>query len=216
MQQAPDSLSISALQHILFCPRQCGLIHIEKIWAENLYTAEGRILHERADEGGLESRGNTKICRSVHICSRKYGIHGIADVVEYTKASETWIPRPVEYKRGKPKKYHEDEVQLCAQALCLEEMHHLHIPNGDLYYGKVRRRKVINFDLELRNLTVATIRELKDMIQRKATPLAEYTPVKCDHCSLIDHCMPQTRRLTKGVQAWNDRCFDKILSDSGI
>lgn len=213
MQCTSDSLPISGLQHILYCPRQCALIHIERLWAENLYTAEGRILHERADEGGCENRKGKLTQRSVHVYSQRYGIHGIADVVEYTRQGKNLIPHPVEYKRGKPKKYHEDEVQLCAQALCLEEMHGTAIGSGELFYGKTRRRVEVAFDDELRSLTEATIGEFRELLRRGQTPCIGYSS-RCDHCSLLDLCVPHAQRLKRGVAAWNDRMFENVLNES--
>ena len=117
-----DLLQLSALQHLLFCERQCALIHIEQIWSENLFTAEGKIMHEHVDTGRKESRKNLRIQFSVPIRSLSLGLIGKADVVEFHRDGAMWIPFPVEYKRGKPKGDNSDRVQLCAQAMCLEEM----------------------------------------------------------------------------------------------
>lgn len=212
MPISPDSIQISALQHYQYCPRQCALIHIENIWTENQYTAEGRILHERADSGGKERRGNLKTCRSVHIYSEKLGIHGIADVVEYHREKTLWQPHPVEYKRGKPKKTPEDRIQLCAQALCLEEMHETSIPNGDLYYGTTKRRVQVPLDEHLRELTLSTIHDLRQMLISGITPPADFSP-RCEKCSIADNCLPKAQRLTKGINAWNDRFFQNMLTD---
>ena len=144
------SLPLSALQHCLFCARQCALIHVERLWSENVATAEGRVLHERADGGHPESRNGARVLRAVQLASEEHGLHGVADVVEMR--GET--PYPVEYKRGRPKAHRADEVQLCAQALCLEEMTGAAVPEGALFYGKTRRRKVV----EARNI----IRDLRD------------------------------------------------------
>lgn len=142
----PGSVPISALQHWLFCPRQCALIHVERVWAENRLTAEGRILHERADDGRPESRDGIRILRATQIASEVHGLHGFADVVEMHGD----VPYPVEYKRGRPKAQRADEVQLCAQAVCLEEMTGQPIPQGVLFYGKTRRRKIVPLDDDLR------------------------------------------------------------------
>ncbi|MGE4498458.1 MAG: CRISPR-associated protein Cas4, partial [Deferribacterales bacterium] len=119
MSADETAVSISALQHYIFCPRQCALIHVEQLWSENFFTAEGRILHEKVDTGEREKRGSIITERSVHIFSDKLKLRGIADVVELHDNGRVV---PVEYKRGKPKSDHADEIQLCAQALCLEEM----------------------------------------------------------------------------------------------
>src|SRR5690242_10725899 len=134
-------IPISALQHYLFCPRQCALIHVERLWAEDGATAEGRILHERVDAGRPENRPGVSIGRRVQLRSLVLGVFGMADVVEFHSARKGAPPRPfpVEYKRGKPKAHRADEVQLCAQAICLEEMFEQVVPEGALFYGETRR-----------------------------------------------------------------------------
>lgn len=212
MSQTPDSIPIASLQHMAFCPRQCALIHLEMIWEENGLTALGRILHERADSGGMERIKGRKIVRSVHLSSEKYGIHGIADVVEYVRNKEKgWIPYPVEYKRGKPKEGKEDEIQLCAQALCLEEMHQVSIESGSLYYGKTKRRMDVAIDDSLRALTQETILKLKELMLIGKTPSAEYSS-RCERCSLKNACLPEAARLQRGVSAWNNRNMEASLS----
>ena len=136
-----DLLRLSALQHLLFCERQCALIHIEQIWTENLFTAEGRIMHDKVDTANRETRGNVRIEYGVPMHSLRLGLIGKADVVEFHKDEDDWVPFPVEYKRGKPKKDNSDKAQLCAQALCLEEMMNVEIPRGALFYGETRRRR---------------------------------------------------------------------------
>ena len=185
-----DSLPISALQHWLFCPRQCALIHVERLWAENAYTAEGRILHERADEGRPESRDGVRTLRSVHVASEALGLHGIADVVEMRGSA----PFPVEYKRGRPKAHRADEVQLCAQALCLEEMTGHTIPGGALFYGKNRRRKAVAMDDDLRALTGAVAADARQALGDGVLPAPVYEPKKCGACSLVELCRPEARR----------------------
>ena len=188
MYPESDYIMLSALQHYQFCPRQCALIHIEQQWAENRYTAEGKVLHERADSGQSQQQGEIRIVRTLPICSRQYGLSGQADIVEFHDDGRVY---PVEYKRGKPKKDHCDEVQLCAQALCLEEMLSLQIDCGALFYGQRRRRKEIEFDLELRELTQTIIEQTHRMIQGGNTPPAEYSK-KCDSCSLFSLCLPKS------------------------
>ena len=185
-----DSLPISALQHWLFCPRQCALIHVERLWAENAYTAEGRILHERADEGRPESRDGVRMLRSVQLASEALGLHGVADVVELRGSA----PFPVEYKRGRPKAHRADEVQLCAQALCLEEMIGCSISEGALFYGKNRRRKVVAMDDDLRALTCAVAAEARQALGDGVLPAPVYEPKKCGACSLVELCRPEARR----------------------
>ena len=185
-----DSLPISALQHWLFCPRQCALIHVERQWAENAYTAEGRILHERADEGRPESRDGVRTLRSVQLASEALGLHGVADVVELRGSA----PFPVEYKRGRPKAHRADEVQLCAQALCLEEMTGHGVPEGALFYGKNRRRKVVAMDDDLRGLTCSVAAEARQALGDGVLPAPVFEPKKCGACSLVELCRPEARR----------------------
>ena len=129
-----DLIQLSALQHLVFCERQCALIHIEQLWSENLFTAEGRIMHDKVDTANRESRGNIRIEYGVPMRSLRLGLIGKADAVEFHRNGDKWIPFPVEYKRGKPKGGNCDKVQLCAQALCLEEMMNVEIPVGVLFY----------------------------------------------------------------------------------
>lgn len=185
-----DSLPLSALQHWLFCPRQCALIHVERIWAENSFTAEGRILHERADAGRAESREGLRILRAVQIASTRHGLHGVADVVEMRGG----VPYPIEYKRGRPKAHRADEVQLCAQALCLEEMTGQAVPEGALFYGTARRRKVVLLDADLRTLTLTVAQEARNAIVTGILPAPVFDARRCNACSMHDLCRPTGRR----------------------
>ncbi len=196
-----DLLPVSALQHLLFCERQCALIHLEQIWVENPLTVEGRHLHEQADSGFRESRGDLRIARGLPLRSLRLGLSGRADVVEFHRVPDgapgaslpgvagSWQPFPVEYKRGKPKSHRADEVQLCAQGLCLEEMLGSAVPAGALFYGQTRHRTDITFDAELRRLTEETAVRLHQMIASGMTPKPVREP-KCDRCSLLEVCMP--------------------------
>lgn len=199
MFEEDQLLPISALQHLLFCPRQTALIHLEQVWEENRYTAEGQVIHKRAHEAPDESRPGIRITRSLPVRSLTLGISGQCDIVEFHK-NGTIIP--VEYKRGKPKNHQADEVQLCAQALCLEEMLETSIPHGFLFYNKRKHRTLIPFDAQLRHLTAYTCANLHQLIDSRQTPLAEYEKTRCDACSLINLCQPKTLRLKRGTNAW--------------
>lgn len=192
-------LPISALQYWLFCPRQCGLIHLEQAWAENKFTAEGQVLHHKAHEGADETKAGVRITRSMSVRSLKLGISGQCDVVEFHADGQVVA---VEYKRGKPKSHRADEVQLCAQAMCLEEMLAIHISAGCLYYGEKRRRTEIAFDDDLRQLVADTAAALHVMIDSRETPHAEYDSRRCDACSLIELCQPKAMRFKRGAGAW--------------
>jgi CRISPR-associated exonuclease Cas4 len=193
MYPEDDFLQLSALQHFLFCERQCALIHIEQIWQENRFTLEGQFMHEKADNQQARTQGSdVKIEYGLLIKSLNLGLSGKADVVEFHKnQAGRWIPFPVEYKRGKPKENRCDEVQLCAQALCLEEMIGEKIMNGALFYGKTRRRHDVVFDEGLKILTTETIHRLHKFIADRKTPLPVYEKEKCENCSLMESCMPK-------------------------
>ncbi len=191
-------LMISALQHLLFCPRQCALIHIEQLWVENRLTAEGRIMHERVHKAGRESRKNKKIEYDLPLHSFELGLTGRADVVEFHKTDTGWLPFPVEYKRGKPKKDNSDKVQLCAQALCLEEMLNQIIEKGALFYGKTHRRLEVDFDDTLRLLTRETAGRLHKLFDSGKTPKPEYSK-KCHNCSFEALCLPKTMMKKRKV-----------------
>ena len=192
-------LPLSALQHWLYCPRQCGLIHLERAWAENKFTAEGQVLHHKAHEGPDESKAGVRITRSLPVRSFNLGISGQCDIVEFHADGRVV---PVEYKRGKPKSHRADELQLCAQAMCLEEMLGVQISSACLFYGENRRRTAVEFDETLRRLVTDTATALHSMIASRQTPLAEYEARRCDACSLIELCQPKAMRFKRGVQAW--------------
>jgi len=192
-------LPLSALQHWLYCPRQCGLIHLEQVWAENQFTAEGQVLHQKAHEGADECKAGVRITRSMPVCSFSLGISGQCDIVEFHRNGDVV---PVEYKRGKPKSHRADDVQLCAQVMCLEEMLGVSVPSGFLFYGENRRRTPVAFDAALRQLVTETAAALHAMIDSRVTPLADYDSRRCDACSLIDLCQPKALRFKRGAQAW--------------
>lgn len=217
MYDEDDLLPLSALQHLVFCERQCALIHVEQVWVESVSTFEGRTLHERVDAGGEEARGAVRTARALPLVSRRLGLTGRADLVELhllaaaaghapspDAAAEPaasapgalpadlagrWQPYPVEYKRGRPKSNRCDEVQLCAQALCLEEMLATPVPAGALFYATVRRRTEVVFDRELRATTERAAARLHQLFAAGETPPAVREP-KCDSCSLLDVCLP--------------------------
>jgi len=188
-----DLIMLSALQHYVFCPRQCALIHIEQLWAENVLTAEGRIMHDKVDTANRESRGNIRIEYGVPMRSLRLGLIGRADVIEFHKHGNKWIPFPVEYKRGKPKPDNCDKVQICAQAICLEEMMNVEIPAGALFYGETRHRHDVEFDTALRQETEKAAVRLRELIASGATPPPVYS-AKCKKCSLVEICLPQVNK----------------------
>ncbi len=195
-----DYLQLSGLQHFAFCRRQWALIHIEKLWAENLRTVEGNLLHERAHDVSIrERRGSVITVRGVSVSSSTLGVSGQCDVLEYHAASDgiplpgtdgTWRPYPVEYKRGKAKEADADRLQLCGQAMCLEEMLCCDVPEGALFYGETRRREVVPFTDELRQQVRANLEEMHQLYRRGYTPRVK--PSKsCNACSLKELCLPR-------------------------
>jgi len=175
-------LPISALQHLVFCRRQCALIHLEGAWADNRLTAEGNLLHERVESGEATTRGALRVHRAMPLVSRRLGLVGKSDVVEVHRADNGGEqPFPVEYKRGMVKQHDADRIQLCAQALCLEEMLGISVPAGALFYGEPRRREAVAFTPELRDKTEALAVELHCLIAGAIVPAPEPGP-KCRSC----------------------------------
>jgi CRISPR-associated exonuclease Cas4 len=208
MYSEDELIPISALQHLVFCPRQCALIHIEQVWTENVFTAEGRGLHEKVHETEAESRDGVRIVRGLRLRSLELGLVGQADVVEFREDSGgaaipglegRYRPFPVEYKRGKPKVDVCDEVQLCAQAMCLEEMLGASIPRGALFYGRPRRRKEVELTETLRQQTRDVAGQLHELFRSRQTPRAAYSK-KCESCSLLELCMPKITGVKKNIR----------------
>lgn len=199
-----DLIPLSALQHYLYCPRQCALIHLEQQWAENRQTAEGALLHQRSDAPQIERRRGVRTITAMPLLALDLGLTGKADVVEFHDTEGGERAFPVEYKRGRPKSHRADEVQLCAQALCLEVMLGTPVETGALFYGRTRRRKEVIFDRELRELTLQTIAETRAMLASGRTPLARYEARRCDACSLLDQCQPRLLGR-RSVEAWLQR-----------
>ena len=198
-----DLRPISALQHILFCERQCALIHIEQAWEENYFTASGDLFHQKADTGVKEKRVGVIQEFGLPIRSLKYGLIGKADVVEIHRNEKKEIAQivPIEYKSGKPKDDAWDEVQVCAQALCLEEMLDIPIANGFLFYGKDRRRHRVDFTEALRSFTIATAERLHALLATGITPEAQYTK-RCKSCSLEQICLPRSAGRKKSIKRY--------------
>ena len=196
---------LSAISHYTFCPRRCALIHTEQTWNENYLTASGRELHAVVDDGVSESRKDRKIARSLRLVSRELGVSGISDVVEFLRDDEKgvsvlrwhgkWSPYPVEYKRGTAKNEEPYRRQLCAQAICLEEMFGVVVREGALYLGSTKRRVVVSIDDSLRVATRETCLRVRQLLNNGITPQAEFGP-HCSKCSLVDECMPRLRDMS--------------------
>ena len=193
MSEDDDYLPLSGLMHILFCERRCALIHVEQIWADNALTTQGELLHERVDLPALEQRPGVRIERAVPLRSDRLHLIGKAEVVEFHAVPGQpgrWQPFPVEYKRGRRRKWLHDEVQVCAQALCLEEMVGVQVPRGALYYAASKRRRDVMIDEALRAETISAAARYHELVGRRETPPARLLP-KCGNCSLHEFCLPE-------------------------
>ena len=195
MYPESDYLLLSGLQHLRFCPRQCALIHIEQQWSENFFTAAGRVQHEKVHGAMAESRKTVKTERNLKIASALLGITGCTDAVEFYSDGKII---PVEYKHGKPKENPSDEVQLCAQVICLEEMLDRTIDEGALFYFKIRRRILIPITDELRKETIELAERFHRFVADGKTPMAVYSK-KCESCSFIDECFPESAGKNKSA-----------------
>jgi CRISPR-associated exonuclease Cas4 len=191
-----DTLPLSGLQHLAFCPRQWALIHLEQVWVENVRTAEGRLLHERADLPGESRRANVRTVRGMWLRSERLRLTGRADIVEFRP-----MPYPVEYKRGKSKPNDCDTVQLCAQALCLDEMLQTTIERGAIFYGNPRRRLEVEFTAQLRMRTERLVSTMHMLYRDRVTPAA--TPgAYCRNCSLVNVCLPEATHPDDDAMRW--------------
>ena len=205
-----DPFPLSALQHAVYCLRQAALIHIERAWADNRFTAEGHVLHAVADKGGSRKARGVRRVMALPLACKRLGFAGTADLVEFHPRSEGGeTPYPVEYKRGKPKLHRADEVQLCAQALCLEEMTGVDVPEGALFYAETKRRLVVPFDTELRRLTEETAASFAEVFASGVTPPPTVHRARCRACSLLDLCRPDT--VAKPARAWRSRMVSSLL-----
>ncbi len=223
MYEEEELLPLSGLQHLVFCERQCAIIHLEGSWEDNRLTAEGTIFHERVHASGDESRGNVRIARGLRLRSLHLGVAGIADVVEFHRleggsngvklrgVEGIWRPFPVEYKRGKAKPDSSDEVQLCAQTMCLEEMLKTVVPEGAVYYGRTHRRLRVDIDHELRMETEGAAKRFRDLLTSRVTPPAK-PGKKCRSCSLGDLCLPPTKTRRRSARRYLEKTIDEIVS----
>lgn len=209
-----DLLPISALAQLVFCERRAGLVLLEGLWEDNVFTAEGSLMHEQTHQGPAESREGWRIVRGLWLRSLKLGLYGRADVIEFLQAGEDreiacppdgerrqWQPFIVEYKRGRLRHEASFEVQLCAQAMCLEEMLGIRMETGAIYYGKTRRRLELELDEDLRERTVAAAKRLHELVADGRTPSAVYRP-RCRACSMLWVCLPMAMSAKKSVRRY--------------
>lgn len=225
-----ELLPLSGLQHIEFCERRAALVCVEGLWDDNLLTIEGRVLHERTHEPATETRGDLRIARSLWLRSLRLGLSCKADVVEFHRVVEVggssqrelgavlpgitgrWRPYPVEYKRGRRRHDRGYEVQLCAQALCLEEMLDVSVTEGALFYGKSGRRLEVAFDADLRSATEDAAMRLHRLVRAGKTPSARYEK-KCDECSLLSLCLPSVVGARRSARTYLDNALSEMHGD---
>ncbi len=218
MYTEDEMLMLSGIQHFMFCPRQWALIHIEQQWADNKLTAEGQLLHKNVDNPFYRQKnGDTITIRSIHIASKDLGLYGITDAVElipsdisedaitHNRYKGYWKPFPIEYKRGRSKPDERDEVQLAAQAMCLEEMYGIKIPHGAIYYNEVKHRETIVISEALRKTTIQCAKQMHNIFQSRTIPQA-IKASHCKNCSLKDICMPEISNCTQ-VKTYLNRLF---------
>lgn len=224
-----DLVMISALQHYLFCPRQCALIHAEAQWSDNYLTAAGKALHARVDSFAHESRHDIHVATTLRLASHTLGLTGVADLVEFHRVEGAcdaagvkraaqlpghagwWRPLPVEYKHGRPKARQADEVQLCAQAICLEEMLGVTIDRGALFYGETRRRTEVVFDGALRNLVKTTVESVREIVRSGISPAPAETK-GCEACSMKDLCRPEKMQPRDSVRRWIQNRIEELTA----
>ena len=207
-----DPIPLSALQHAVYCLRQAALIHLERVWAENRFTAEGQVQHAVVDKGGSRKARGVRRAMALPLASQRLNISGVADLVEFHPGEGgVEVPYPVEYKRGKPKLHRADEVQQCAQALCLEEMTGVAVPEGALFYAETKRRVVVPIDPDLRALTEQTIGALAEVFSSRRTPPPTVKRERCRACSLIELCRPDA--VAKPARAWRKRMVARLLAE---
>ena len=222
MYYEDEMLMLSGIQHFVFCPRQWALIHIEQQWAENRLTTEGNILHEKVDDPFYRQKnGDVITLRSLHVASKKLGLYGITDAVElipsdsfensitHNRYKGFWMLYPVEYKRGKHKPDERDEVQLAAQAMCLEEMYDINIPFGALYYNEEKHREKVAISEQLRKTTERCAIQMHEIFKSGVIPKVVKTS-HCRNCSLIDICLPETERCQQVSTYLNRNLYEDI------
>ena len=204
-----DPIPLSALQHAVYCLRQAALIHLERLWEENRLTAEGTVLHLASDDPTRRKVRGIRRVSALQLSSARLGVTGVADLVEFIPGGDGETPYPIEIKRGRPKLHRADEVQLCAQGICLEEMTGRCVPEGAIFYAQTKRRTIVHLDEDLRTLTEQTIADLREVFRTEQTPVVTYRADRCRACSLIELCHPQI--MGRSALAWRYRTIRDTL-----
>ena len=210
MAADPEQISLSALQHWHYCPRQCGLIHLEQVFDENVHTLRGQAVHAKVDKPGVETAKGVRVERAMPLWHDELGLVGKADVVEFLPGG---VPYPVEYKHGSRNKAADiaacDDIQLAAQAMCLEAMLGKTVAEGALYYATSKRRRVVPITAQLRADVVQTVQAVRQMLASGKPPpplVAEQAARRCKACSLLERCQPQATHA--GLVAARAALFD--------
>ena len=209
-ESSEPEVLISALEHYSYCPRQCALIHVEQTFDENVYTIKGQLMHTRVDSGDETPNRGTATDRAIPLWSERYGLRGKADAVEW----HAGVPIPVEYKLGRRHGTHAD-IQLCAQALCLEEMLDVVVPHGIIYEGATRRRREISFDAQLRAHTIDLIAAVRAMLIDQTLPAAP-NDERCPNCSLIHACLPSVVAQHERLRSHQRALFRPLANGGGL
>jgi CRISPR-associated exonuclease Cas4 len=208
MTEELEPLPLSALNHLLYCERRCALIHIEGVFEENAFTLEGSLRHEAADTPGYETRSGVRAVRALPLYSRRLGLSGKADIVEFSRApGGRELPCPIDYKRGARRRWENDDVQLCAQALCLEEMLGVEVPRGAIFHAASKRRREVEFGPQLREATEQAAQRLHQLVRQARIPPAVLKP-QCEGCSLKGICMPELSQRAEMVRTASRALFD--------
>lgn len=206
--QDVDLVPISALQHFSYCPRQCALIHMEQTFSENVHTLRGRAVHERVDQPTASEESGVRVERALALYSDRLGLTGKADVVEFHAGG---APYPVEYKHGRKRTQEHDNLQLAAQAMCLEEMTGKPVRFGAIYHHSSRRRRDVEITDALRQQVTETVTAVRALLHSKVLP----PPVndhRCPQCSLLEICQPEAMSATGKLRRLRDRLFDPDTS----
>ena len=199
----PIAIAISALQHYAYCPRQCALIHVEQVFDDNVYTARGQAVHRLVDTPGYEIKAGVKVERALPLWSDRLGLIGKADVVEFHPGGAVF---PVEFKHGRKREKIHDDIQLAAQAMCLEEMLGATVPLGAIYHASSRRRREVEITPELRGVVEATVSAVRQMIDKRVLP-PPVNDERCRACSLIDACQPAALADVTRLKRMQDELF---------
>ena len=203
-----EPILLSSINQYLFCPRRCGLIHVDGVFQENAYTLEGSLLHDKADTPGVENRVGVRIVRALPLYSKKLGLSGKADIVEFHKQPDgSEIPLPIDYKHGRRKKWSNDDSQLCAQGFCLEEMIGVPVVKGAIFHADSKKRREVLFDAALRGTTLEAIDKIRTMLETDKIPPPVPGP-RCEGCSLKSICMPEIVSAPGKVESYNAGIFD--------